>query len=456
MKKLIILLLITTGLFAQSESGGYYIPSKWKLSGTTISPSLSTWSVGLPITTATSLALGGATISTHALAVTGTSLFGGNIYLPNGTAALPSLSFSGDTNTGLYSVGADQLGIAVNGANMVTVTTTGMGIGTTGPLTKLHVSGASATNVDVLTLENTDITSNTTRALSLNFVGRDTGGNQKTVSAIRSVVDQINANDGYLSIHTRNANTLIEQIRINKSGDLDVFNGVLRVAGTGNTTIAGNVGIGQTTFLRSAKLGVTGMIMSSDTLWVGNNVTYSYITPGGALVQSSDESLKNNITLFQPNLANFSKIKPRKYNFKEENFYKAFDEKSVPDSVEKKVDNPNFGKVQIVSVDGKDVEQKEDSLVTVKVDNSEEKLKARIKFRDENLTEAKEKSQLAYTGFLANEFNPMMLNKQSKELNTNEVIAVMWLKIQELEEVNVKQNTTIANLEARIKVLESK
>lgn len=46
MKRLLILLLVATGLFAQSESGGYYIPSKWKLSGTTISPANS-WNMNL-------------------------------------------------------------------------------------------------------------------------------------------------------------------------------------------------------------------------------------------------------------------------------------------------------------------------------------------------------------------------------------------------------------------------
>jgi len=41
-----------------------------------------------------------------------------------GTAAAPTLSFTGDTNTGIYSVGADQLGIATNGVLRVTVSTT--------------------------------------------------------------------------------------------------------------------------------------------------------------------------------------------------------------------------------------------------------------------------------------------------------------------------------------------
>lgn len=37
-------------------------------------------------------------------------------YVPNGTAAVPTLSFIGDTNSGLYSVGADQVGVATAGA----------------------------------------------------------------------------------------------------------------------------------------------------------------------------------------------------------------------------------------------------------------------------------------------------------------------------------------------------
>ena len=50
--------------------------------------------------------------------------FSGTAGLAAGTAALPSLRFSSDTNTGLYWIGADQLGIATGGVNRVSVSTT--------------------------------------------------------------------------------------------------------------------------------------------------------------------------------------------------------------------------------------------------------------------------------------------------------------------------------------------
>lgn len=38
------------------------------------------------------------------------------LQLPDGTAALPSLTFSGDTDTGLYRIGANELGLVIGGA----------------------------------------------------------------------------------------------------------------------------------------------------------------------------------------------------------------------------------------------------------------------------------------------------------------------------------------------------
>ena len=63
-----------------------------------------------------------------------------------GTAALPSYTFSGDTNTGIYSPGADRVGIATAGAQRVEVDASGnVGVGTSSPGAKLHVQAGSLT-----------------------------------------------------------------------------------------------------------------------------------------------------------------------------------------------------------------------------------------------------------------------------------------------------------------------
>ncbi|MBI2234963.1 MAG: hypothetical protein HYU57_08305, partial [Micavibrio aeruginosavorus] len=45
----------------------------------------------------------------------------GAVRVGNGAVGTPSLSFTGDTNTGLYNVGADAIGVAANGVNYMTV-----------------------------------------------------------------------------------------------------------------------------------------------------------------------------------------------------------------------------------------------------------------------------------------------------------------------------------------------
>ena len=46
--------------------------------------------------------------------------------LGNGSAANPSLSFTGDAATGLYLAASHQLGFAINGLNGATLTPTGL------------------------------------------------------------------------------------------------------------------------------------------------------------------------------------------------------------------------------------------------------------------------------------------------------------------------------------------
>lgn len=59
-------------------------------------------------------------------AQTATSSVLTSLTLGNGSAAAPSLNFSGDTTTGLYLVGSGQLGFAASATNKMTLTTTGL------------------------------------------------------------------------------------------------------------------------------------------------------------------------------------------------------------------------------------------------------------------------------------------------------------------------------------------
>jgi hypothetical protein len=59
------------------------------------------------------------------LAKAGDTMTGALVH-PLGAAATPSVTFTGDTNTGLYSPGADQVGITTGGTVRLTTTTTGI------------------------------------------------------------------------------------------------------------------------------------------------------------------------------------------------------------------------------------------------------------------------------------------------------------------------------------------
>jgi len=67
-------------------------------------------------------------ISSTGLAVTGTVVPSGSVHAANGSVGNPSIAFNSDQTTGIYRIGANNLGVSANGAKVLDVATTGLGI----------------------------------------------------------------------------------------------------------------------------------------------------------------------------------------------------------------------------------------------------------------------------------------------------------------------------------------
>jgi hypothetical protein len=100
-----------------------------------------------PITTLGTVTTTLGTVTT--LVATNTATFGSAISIALGNPASPTLRFTGDTNTGLYSPGADQVALVTAGTARLTVNGTAVSIGT------VVVDTAGAASGNVLTYNGT-------------------------------------------------------------------------------------------------------------------------------------------------------------------------------------------------------------------------------------------------------------------------------------------------------------
>ena len=88
----------------------------------------------------------GATVGGHPLMRENAS----NSALALGSAATPSLKFTGDPNTGIYSPGADQLAVATNGVQRLFVSSAGLvSIGNSSPGSRLEIGGDASYDAKV-------------------------------------------------------------------------------------------------------------------------------------------------------------------------------------------------------------------------------------------------------------------------------------------------------------------
>jgi hypothetical protein len=120
-----------------------------------------------------------------------------------GAAATPSITFTGDLNTGIYSPGADQVAISTNGAGRLFVDASGnvnidsntlyvdatnnrVGLGTSSPTNLLTVSDSSSTSLTLAALENTyNFDSSTFTSFKNEFVFRGDKQNRYSSAGAR-------------------------------------------------------------------------------------------------------------------------------------------------------------------------------------------------------------------------------------------------------------------------------
>lgn len=152
----------------------------------------------------------------------------GALLLDNATSAsAPDLSFDGDADTGIYSPGADQFGIATAGTSRVVVDANGeIGIGNTSPDQTIDITDATPTARFACTGQTAArIFLESDRDSSNALLGRVTGQWDDTdVASIffRTGSDTVNKDDGVITFGTASEGTVTEAMRIDNTGNVGI------------------------------------------------------------------------------------------------------------------------------------------------------------------------------------------------------------------------------------------
>jgi hypothetical protein len=147
-----------------------------------------------------------------------------------GTAAAPSITFTGDTNTGLYSPGADQVAISTNGTGRLFVDANGkVGIGTSAQQYTVHAEAANPRIVAVSTSATSyaGCESRTSDGSSVVLLKRGAAATGTTLGQSNANGAQLySVSADYFGIGTFQSNPLIfgtnntERLRITSDGNL--------------------------------------------------------------------------------------------------------------------------------------------------------------------------------------------------------------------------------------------
>jgi uncharacterized protein GlcG (DUF336 family) len=143
-----------------------------------------------------------------------------------GTSAAPSITFTSDTNTGIFSPAADTIAFAEGGAEAMRIDSSGnLGVGVSSPLSRIDARAASAVIANYQTIQ-----AFSTDSAAINLGGGIGLGGYYSGTASVAIFGNVtgrkeNATDGnfsgYLAFGTNNNSTgIVERARIDSSGNL--------------------------------------------------------------------------------------------------------------------------------------------------------------------------------------------------------------------------------------------
>jgi hypothetical protein len=235
-----------------------------------------------------------------------------------GTVSAPSITFTGDTNTGIYSPAADTIAFTEGGVESMRIDSSGnVGIGTSSPLARLHIEGNSSGAVQAF-IENANGSTNSSAELVFGTwsgaipTGTGNPGPSAKISAINGNVLDARTD---LAFSTYASGGSAERMRITSSGQTLI-----------NTTSGVMGGSGKAPFLRifsstSVNVGLETNGTSDFNMIVfnnGNGEVGTINTSGSATSYntSSDYRLKENIAPMTGALATVQALKPVTYTWK--------------------------------------------------------------------------------------------------------------------------------------------
>jgi hypothetical protein len=209
------------------------------------------------------------------------------IEFADGSASAPSITNSGDTNTGIFFPAADTIAFSEGGVEAMRIDSAGnVGIGTTSAISSGYVTSAasSATYSQYVAADTQSFAANVGGEIA--FSGKyNTAGAYISYGAISGLKE--NATDanpaGYIKFQTRNsAGTVAERMRLDSSGNLGL--GVTPSTWTSQTAL--QVGGGATG--ASLASGTNGVVLASNVIfnsgwkYLGNGfISYYQQSAGG-------------------------------------------------------------------------------------------------------------------------------------------------------------------------------